>query len=193
MKSLQYISQKDDKRKFRSYVSKNTFKENETITFDAQLYNENYEAINTPEANIEIKNASGEKFDFTFSKTNDYYYIDAGRFPEGNYTFTATTNYNGKKLSAGGKFSVQSIIKEQYDLTAKHSLLYDLSTKYGGAVVQPSEVGTLSDLLLSNENIKPILYQKAETTPVLDLWWILGLLILLLAIEWFLRRYFGGY
>ncbi len=193
MKTLQYTSQKDDKRQFRAFVSKNSFKENEAITFDAQLYNENYEAINTPEAGLQIKNSSGESFDYNFSKTNNYYFVDAGRFPEGNYTYTASTNYNGKNLTAGGKFSVESIIKEQYDLTARHDLLHDLSAKFGGEVISPLDVSKLSGLVTANENIKPILYQKAETTPVLDLWWLLGILIVLLAVEWFLRRYFGGY
>lgn len=193
MKTLQYISQKDDKRQFRAYVSKNAFKENENISFDAQLYNESYESINTPEAKLQIKNEDGEKFDFTFSKTNNYYFIDAGRFPEGNYSFTTTTNYNGKEMSASGKFSVQSIVKEQYDLTARHDLLHDLSKKFGGGVIYPSELNGFSDLLLKNDDIKPILFQKAQTTPVLDLWWLLAILIVLLAVEWFLRRYFGGY
>lgn len=193
MKTLQYISQKDDKRQFRAFVAKNSYKENEAITFDAQLYNENYESINTPEANLTIKNEAGEKFDYTFSKTNNYYFVDAGRFPEGNYTYSASSNYNGKDLTAGGKFNVESIIKEQYDLTARHGLLHDLSKKFGGSVVFPNQMASISTALIESETIKPILYQKAETSPVLDLWWLLALLILILAVEWFLRRYFGSY
>ena len=193
MKTIQYISQKEDKRKFRAYVAKNNFKENESITFDAQLYNENYEPINVPEANLVITNENNEKFDYTFSKANNYYFIDAGRYPEGNYSFTATTNYNGKQLSAGGKFSVQSIIKEQYDLTARHDLLHDMARQSNGSVIYPTELASLSSILLEDNNIKPILFSKAETTPILDLWWLLAILVLLLIVEWFLRRYHGSY
>lgn len=193
MKTLQYISQKEDKRQFRAYVSKSSFKENESISFDAQLYNQNYEAINTPEATLVIKNGAGEKFDYNFSKSNNYYVIDAGKYPEGNYTFTAKTKYGGKDLIASGKFNVQSIIKEQYDLTARHDLLYDLSKQHGGQVVYPSDINSLQTILSDNNTIKPILYQKAQTTPVLNLQWLLGILIFFLAIEWFFRRFYGGY
>jgi len=193
MKSLQYISQKDDKRKFRAYVAKNSFKENESISFDAQLYNENYEPINVPEANLVITNEKGEQFDYSFSKTNNYYFLDAGRFPEGNYSFKANTNYNGKVLEASGKFSIQSIKKEQYDLTARHDLLHDLAKKSGGQVIYPSNLATLQNQLLEDNSIKPILYSKAETTPIMNLWWLIAILIILLAVEWFLRRYFGSY
>ena len=192
-KSLQYISQKADKRQFRAYVSKNSFKENESVSFDAQLYNENYEAINDPEAKLIIKNKAGESFDYTFSKTNNTYFIEAGRFPEGEYTFSASTNYIGKNLTASGKFSIQSIIKEQYDLTARHDILHGIAQKTNGSFYLPSDLSTLSEKLLSNDDIKPILFQKAETKPLLDSWWLLGLIIIFLAIEWFFRRYFGAY
>jgi len=193
LKTIQFISKKEDKRQFRAFSSKNAYKENEQITFDAQLYNENFESINNTEAELTITNESGEKFEYTFSKTNDYYFLEVGRFPEGNYRFNATTVYNGKNLNAGGKFSVQSILKEQFDLTAKHDLLYSLSDKFGGKVVYPNELNSLSVLIADNKTIKPVLYQKAETKPLLNLKWILGVLIFFLVVEWFFRRYFGGY
>jgi len=192
-KTIQYISQKDDKRQYRVFTNKNNYKENEAVLIDAQLYNENYELINTPEANLTITNSTGENFDYTLSKTNNYYFLDAGRFPEGNYTFSSSTSFNGKNLKAGGKFSVQSIIKEQYDLTAKHDILHQLSSKFGGEVLYPSNMSKLNTLIAENETIKPIMYQKAETKPLLDWRWILGAILILLIIEWFLRRYFGGY
>ncbi len=193
MKSLQYISQKEDKRKFRAYVSKNSFKENESVSFDAQLYNENYEPINVPEATLVITNEKGEQFDYSFSKTNNYYFLDAGRYPEGNYSFKANTNYNGKVLEASGKFSIQSIKKEQYDLTARHDLLNDLAKQSGGQVIYPADISSLENQMLQDNTIKPILYSKAETTPIMNLWWLIAILIILLAVEWFLRRYFGSY
>ena len=193
LKTLQYISQKEDKRQFRAFTNKIAYKENENILFDAQLYNANYEAINNPEAYLKITNSAEEKFDYTFSKNNNSYYIDAGRLPEDNYTYTANANYNGKNITASGKFSVQSIVKEQYDLTAKHDLLFSLTEKFGGEVIYPSGVAQLSDILSNNDSIKPILFQKAETKSILDYQWILAILILLLAIEWFMRRFYGGY
>ncbi len=193
LKTLQYISQKEDKRQFRAFANKNVYKENENILLDAQLYNENYEMVNIPEAFINITNSEGEKFEYTFSKNNNYYFIDAGRFPEGNYNFTATTNFNGKNLSASGRFNVQSIIKEQYDLTAKHDLLFELSEKMGGQMVYPQDLGNLATLINNNDQIKPILYQKAQSKSLLDYKWLMAIILLLLALEWFLRRYFGGY
>lgn len=192
-KTIQYISQKEDKRQFRAFTNKNNYKENESVLFDAQLYNDNYELINTPESKLTITNSNKEKFEYTFSKNNNFYFINAGRFPEGNYSYVASTTYNGKSLTSNGRFSVQSIIKEQYDLTAKHDILQQLSQKFGGEVIYPANVNALSQLIGENQSIKPILYQKGETKPLLDWRWILGVILFLLALEWFIRRYSGGY
>ncbi|NNK89630.1 MAG: hypothetical protein HKO89_03405 [Saprospiraceae bacterium] len=193
IKSIQYLTSKEDKRPFRVYTNKKSYKENESISFDAQLYNASFESVNDPEAYLVITDQEGKNYDFTFSKSNNYYVLDAGRFPEGNYNYTATTNYNGKKLSASGKFNIQSVLKEKFDLTAKHDMLYQLSRKFNGEVVYPAEFSKLESLIRNDESIKPILYQKTETESLLNLKWLLGLFILLLSIEWFFRRYFGSY
>ena len=193
LKSIQFISQKEDKRQFRAFSNKNNYRENEEILLDAQLYNENFELINTPESFLTIRNAQGESFEYTFSKSDNYYFVNAGRFPEGNYRFTANTNFNGKSLEANGKFSVQSILKESFDLTAKHGLLYQLAEKQGGTVKYPGEITELRESISSNDNIKTVLYQKSSTKSLLEWRWILAAIIALLGLEWILRRYFGAY
>lgn len=192
-KSIQYISQKEDKRQFRVYTNKKDYRENESILLDAQLYNDNYELINGPEAELVISNEQGENFEYIFSKNQNYYIIDAGRFSEGNYSYRANTVYNGKKLTAKGSFTVQSIMKESFDLTARHDILFQLSNKFGGNMITPDEVSSLADQIASDDRVKTIMYQKASTKPLLDWPWFLGVIMLLLAIEWFLRRYYGAY
>ncbi len=193
LKTIQYISQKEDKRQFRTYTNKRDYKENEAVLFDAQLYNDNYEMINAPETKLSVTNESNERFDYVFSKNDNYYVVNTGRFPEGSYSYTASTSYNGKNLNASGRFSVQSIAKEEYDLTARHNVLYQLADKTGGDIIYPDQINKLDSLITNNNTIKPILYQKAETKSLLNWPWLLLIIIFLLSTEWFLRRYFGAY
>ncbi|NNE25905.1 MAG: hypothetical protein HKN09_03615, partial [Saprospiraceae bacterium] len=192
-KTLQYISVKEDKRPFRAFSNKRQYKENEEVVFDAQLYNASFEPVNSPEANITVRDSDGNAYEFNFAKNNTYYTLDAGRFPEGQYSFTARTNYNGQAYTATGQFNVETIVKEQFDLTAKHALLTSLSQKHNGSVIYLDQVESLVDSIRSRNDIKPIVFQKVETERILNLKWLLMLFIGLLAIEWFLRRYFGGY
>jgi hypothetical protein len=51
----------------------------------------------------------------------------------------------------------------------------------------------IADLIKNKETIKPVIYQTSQTNPIINLKWIFAILAALLALEWFLRRYFGAY
>jgi hypothetical protein len=192
-KIIQLSTAKDDKRKFRVNLPKNLFKENENIVFDAQLYNDAYEMINDPEVFLSIKDENRKEYKFNFSKNNNFYSLDAGLLPVGSYTYTASTNYKGNALSASGKFSVQSIQLEQYNLTANHSMLRELATKYNGRAISPAQIKELTEQLLADESIKPVIYQTSQSKSILHYKSLFFLILALLALEWFLRRFYGSY
>jgi hypothetical protein len=192
-KIIQLSTAKDDKRKFRVNLPKNLFKENENIVFDAQLYNDAYEMINDPEVVLSIKDENKKEYKFNFSKNNNFYSLDAGLLPVGSYTYTATSNYKGNSLSASGKFSVQSIQLEQYNLTANHSMLRELASKYNGRAISPAQIKELTEQLLADESIKPVIYQTSQSKSILHYKSLFFLILALLALEWFLRRFYGSY
>lgn len=184
---------KTDKRKFRTNTSKNIYKDNEQIMFDAQLYNDSYEMVNDPDVRLVVKDESGKEYKYTFNKTQNYYTLNADVFPNGTYTYNASVVHNGKDMAASGRFNVESLQLEQYDLTARHGLLKSLADKYAGAMVYPDKILSLKDLLLGNEKIKPVLYESKSTKSIINLKWLFFLILFLLTLEWFLRRYFGNY
>jgi len=192
-KVIQYLSTKEDKRRFRAFASNTLYNENEPIIIDAELYNSNYERINTPEARAEVTNEAGEKFTYTFSKTESTYTLNAGRLPEGNYKFEAKTVLNGEELKAGGAFSVKSIQLEVFETTANHQLLNLMSQKNGGKVISPAQIASLPEMIDAQGIAKPVLYDTVKTRSLIHLKWIFFLLLGLLTLEWFLRRYYGSY
>lgn len=192
-KSVQYLSQKEDKRKFRVNLDKSIFNENEPVMFGAELYNDNYELVNDPDVAMSIRNSDGKEFTYTFNKLGKAYSLNAGIFPVGNYTFRAQTNFNGQNLSYEGRFSVRPIELELFETTANHSVLRQLSAQYGGETVAPSELASIAAKIKANQTVKPVIYQTTKTNPLINLKWIFALLAGLLAAEWFLRRYFGSY
>ncbi len=192
-KAIQFLSTKEDKRKFRVSSSKNLYKENEQIAFDAQLYNDNYEMINEPDVFITLINQDKKEYKYTYSRSSNYYTLSAGMLPTGRYSYVSKVNYSGEALEQKGSFSVQNIQLELYDLTARHDLLRALADKYGGEVFIAGQSAGLANKILSNSKIKPVVYQSSDTKFVINFKWLFGLLMLLLSIEWFLRRYMGSY
>ena len=192
-KCIQYLSLKEDKRKFRVSLDKNIFNENEQIIFDAELYNQSYELINEPDASLVITDDKGKNYNFTFDKVGNAYRLDAGLLGVGNYSYTAKTFSNGEELQYNGQFSIRPIQLELFETTADHALLKLLSDKYGGDIIAPANLSSISTKIKSKGNVKPVLYESTKTRSVINLKWILFILLGLLTIEWFFRRYFGSY
>lgn len=192
-KTVQFLSLKEDKRKFRVTLDKNIFNENEQVTFGAELYDDNYELTNEPDVAMSIRNREGKEFTYTFAKLGKAYTLNAGILPIGPYTFKANVNFNGQNLVYEGRFSVQPIELELFETTANHAVLRQLSGKYGGETVFANQLAAIAEKIKSNETVKPVIYQTTQTNPLINLKWIFALLALLLSGEWFLRRYYGAY
>lgn len=191
-KTVQYATVKADKRRFRISVAKSIFNENEPVSFDAELYNESYELVNEPDVSLSIINEEGREFNYTFDKTTKGYTLSAGVFPVGNYRFSGRVNFNGQNLTSEGRFSVQPIQLELYETTADHALLRRLAKDHGGLFYKADQLQLLADQLLSKD-LKPVVFATSRTRSVVHIKWIFFLLLGLLSLEWFMRRYHGGY
>ena len=191
-KSVTYASVKEDKRRFRVSSQEKIYNENQDVTFTAELYNENYELVTDADVFFTLKNDDGDDLNYTFTKKNNYFTLDVGSLSPGSYSYTGRSSYNGTEYKEGGRFTVQEIQYELYNLEANHSLLHALSDKQGGKVYTWDQMNGIVDDLTQDENIKPVLYQYAQNKAVIDYKWIFFILLTFLGLEWFFRRYNGS-
>jgi hypothetical protein len=191
-KIVQYLSVKTDKRLFK-VNHQYTYKEGENIAFDANLFNESYEPINEPDIKINIFNEAGKSFSYQFSKNQNAYFLNIPSLPIGNYRFEATTKVGDKQLKENGSFIVKQVNIEALNTTANHQLLNAIANKTAAKMVFPSQIETLEKLLKSKEDIVPISYSEEKLQDLVNLKWVFYMLMVLLTLEWFLRKRFGGY
>lgn len=191
-KSVQYLSAKTNKSLFRIF-SKNLFYENEPIEFDAELYNDSYELITSPDVQLTITNSEGKNFPFTFSKTINAYHLDAGIFPPGVYRYEAKTKTGNKILSASGKFYVAALQIETINTVADHGLLYRMAKQSGGEVVFPNQLEHLADILQKREDLKPLSRSEKKLSDLINLKYLFFLFCILLSLEWLTRKINGAY
>lgn len=187
-KTVQYLSVKDDKRKFKVYPAKNTFDENENVLLNAVLYNDSYVAINTPDVNIQLKNQEGKLYNFLFSRTASSYQLDAGMLPAGNYTFLASTNLGGRKQIAQGAFYVNAMIAEYQQTIANHQLLNNMSVQTNGRMYMPQNLSGILKDISKNEEIRTLSYEDRRYEELINFKWLFAVIILLLSLEWFFRK-----
>ena len=187
-KLTQYLLLQEDKSKFRIYYEKQVA-EHTNILFDANLYNESYELINNKEIALEIKNESGEVFDFQFSKVNQGYFLDIGILENGHYSFLA--NVVGSSVVKSGVFDVKKLQLEQMNLVANHGLLFKISELSNGKLFYRNEIDLLSDELNKSSKNQKLIHSKEKLTSLINIPLILLSLLLLISTEWFVRKYNG--
>ncbi len=191
-KIVQYLALKVSKDNF-IINTKKVFNENEPVSFEAEVYNESYELINSPEVSIEIYNPENNKFPFVFDKTMAAYRLNAGIFPVGDYSYKASVKIGDKEFNKTGKFTVISVNIEAQNTIANHQLLYQLSSNNQGEIFYPAQLDDLIEDLKNNKDIVPIAYSEKKLMELINLKWLFFLLLALISAEWFFRKFFGSY
>lgn len=191
-KMIQYLSLKEDKRPFRISGNRKFFAENENIRFDAELHNESFELINTPEVAADLTDEKGKKYHYIFSRTSGAYTLDAGLFPPGNYALHAYTNLNGKSYTIDTRFSVLPLQNELTRLTADHGLLRNLSATTGGVFYNSDQLNKIVESIKNNELVKPVRYQDKETHNLIHYKLLFFMILIFLSTEWLVRKFQGA-
>ncbi|MCQ2286326.1 MAG: VWA domain-containing protein [Bacteroidales bacterium] len=187
-----YLSVKSDKSQFR-IATKNVFDENASVEFSGELYNDSYELINDPDVSMKIASEDGKQYNAIFSKQNNGYYLNMGELPVGDYKWEAVTNNGSKSLRKSGNFSVRELMVETQNLVADHELLGAIAENTDGRFFGVKEMDKIESEIKNNENIKSIASYEKQYSLMLNSWYYFAILMLLFAIEWFLRKWNGGY
>ena len=187
-KLTQYLVLQEDKSKFRIDYKKQ-FAENSNIYFEASLYNESYELINDKEISLVIQNEKGDEFDYEFSKSLERYNLNVGVLDLGKYTFLAKVK--GGKLIRKGSFDVRAIQLEQLYTVANHKLLFQLANISGGKLFYPNQLDKIITAIKKSKNNFISVSSKEKLKGMINIPLVLLILLVLISLEWFLRKYNG--
>lgn len=186
-----YLSVKADKSLFR-VAAKNVYEEYKPVVITAELYNESYELVNDADVSIVITAEDGKKYEQQLSKQNNQYVLNMGELPVGDYSWTCSTKYGRNNYSKSGSFSVDEVLIESTNLVADHSLLQSIATATNGKFFLPQDMQQIEQEIKNNDNIKPIANYSKKYSLLLSSWLYFACIVLLLATEWFLRKWNGG-
>lgn len=191
-KLVQYLALRDNEDNFIVNFQP-VYQETEPVRMTAEVYNDAFEPITTPEVRIILKDSLQQEFSYLFDKGNQFYRLDPGLMPSGPYTFQATTEIGDKIYSEVGEFAVMPVNFELLENQANHRVLYQIAFQTGGKFYQPEELPSLIDDIQSNSNIKPFHYFQNMMNEILNLKWIFFVILVLMSVEWFLRKFWGIY
>ncbi len=191
-KTIQYLAQKENEDNFNVYHPA-LFQETDNIELTAELYNDSYQLVNSPDVSIRIKNDSLKEFTYLFDRTDNYYRLNAGNLEPGDYTFEAETKLGNQTFTEKGNFSIVKNEIEIQNSQADFGVLFQLSQQTGGQFYPFENYGTLLDDIKANKQITVQQHRQTLQTEWINLKLLFFLLILLLGVEWFYRKYWGIY
>ena len=192
LKLVQYLGTREDKRKFRSFSLQNEFTTSVPVVFESQVYNELFEQVYGQKIEIELTDGNGKKFQYSYvtSPGNSRYRI--GGLAEGVYSYTSSTELEGTRHTARGEFLVLGQNIESQDLTADFNLLRKWAANTGGQFYKADGLGRFVEDL-SQVKAQALIHSEESFNPLINLKLVFFFLLALISVEWFARKYMGGY
>ena len=191
-KFVQFLTAKEDKRRFRISMPERILNEDVPIVFDGFLFNESYEPVTSADVILEAINNAGKTYRFVFTKAGSSYRLEVASLPAGDYSYHASVS-GMPKLEASGKFIIKALQLEELTLTANHNLLYQLAFKTGGKMVYPAAINSLPALIQQNELIKMQSHEVRSVSEFISIRLLAFILLFLLSLEWGIRKWNGVY
>ncbi len=121
-------------------------------------------------------------------KTNRYE-ADLSSLPAGDYSFKLSVF--GEGLARSGKFSLIKFDVEQQFGSANLSGMMHIAEENDTPISFIGDPGKMIEVMLSQEKFTPVQKSRENTVPLIDWYYLLGIIILALAVEWFMRKYYG--
>lgn len=169
------------------------FRSDENVIVNATFLNQSLEPITTPTINFTLTDENKKVSKLQFGAIGKGYKLDLGQLAAGKYSWTASTKFDGKSHEKKGVFIVDNQSIEQLDTRANHSLLNQLATLTKGKFHPIDQFKKSIEDLKNRTDLASVSYQEATFNDLIEYWWMLFLLLLLLGTEWFLRRWLGSY
>ena len=162
----------------------------ENIEIIAEYFNKNYEFDDKAQLTIQVVNSktkAAKKYDLL--KATNSFKVNLDGLEAGNYTFKVTEKQSNSSFS--GSFEVLDFEIEKQFVNPDKNRLEQLASNTNGAVFYPNQIEKLILSLIENENYIPTQKETIKKTPLIDWIWLLVLVVLSLATEWFVRKYNG--
>lgn len=188
-KTIQFLAS-NSKRKSLVVNHESFYNSGEVIQITAQYFNKNYEFEENARLTIQLKNKkTGASKNYDFLKGSNEYKVNLDGLDAGQYSFTVKETASNTAYS--GAFEVLDFEIEKQFVNPDLARLKQTAANTNGTVYYPAQVDQLADFLLKNDNYKAIQKEIIKKSPLIDWIWLLVILAVSLAAEWFVRKYNG--
>ena len=190
--SVKWLNSADDIKRIKINTLRKSYSQGEPVDFVARVFDESLNPLEDAEVNVDI--SSGEnKYDLSLQNIAPGIYEGSININEtGDFNFNGQVSLNGSQIGKdNGSFNIGEIDLEFLNPRMNYEFLNLLSQSTHGEFFLPNEFDNYErriSAVISGSSKEKIV------TSEINFWsseWLLGLVVLLFSLEWFLRKRFG--
>jgi hypothetical protein len=188
-KTIQFLAS-NNSRKSLVVNHERFYNSGEAIEITAQYFNKNYELDEKARLTITVTNAkTKQQKKYDLLRTSNSFKVNLDGLAAGNYSFTV------KELNSNSVYSstleVLDFDIEKQFVNPDWNKLNQLANQTSGKAYLANQADILVKQLMADESYKAIQKTLVKKTPLIDWIWLLVLIAISLATEWFVRKYNG--
>jgi len=190
--SVKWLNTSEDQKQVKISTNKKIYSLGEQVEFIAQVYDEIFNPVSDAEVKINIRGNEQSSELILSSVGNGLYEGVFETNKPGDYSFSGNARFENISLGKdNGSFNIGEVDIEMINPGMNFEFLSSLAERTGGKYFHQDNYSELFPILKSiNENASR---EKIETSEI-NLWsseWLMAIVILLLGLEWFLRKRAG--
>lgn len=188
-KTIQFLAS-NNARKSLVVNHERFYNSGEGIEITAQYFNKNYELDEKARLTISVTNTKTKQVkNYDLLRTSNAFQVNLDGLTAGNYKFTVKELNSNSSYSSG--FEVLDFDIEKQFVNPDWNKLNQLAVQTQGKAFLANQVDALIKKLSEDESYKPVQKTIVKKSSLVDWVWLLVLLAISLAAEWFIRKYNG--
>jgi len=190
--AIRWLTTREDDKKFTITLLKEMYNSGESVEFMAELYDDSYQPIDGAAVRISVKR-EGELFETIMNNLGTgKYFANIEGLGEGDYQYIGHAN-NGELVLGedSGRFSIGESNLEYNNIRMNADILRQIAYKTGGDFYTSNDFNNVLDKIKTDLNFLPSDVTYKNEFQLWNIYYTLILLILLLSIEWFIRKKSG--
>lgn len=190
--SVKWLRSFEEQKQVTIKTTKRLYALGELVEFSAEVYDAAYNPVADAEVRINI-NHNNTSDEIILNSVGSGLYEGTYRTSgTGDFVFSGTAVRNNRKLgTAGGSFNIGEVDVEKLNPGADYEFLSSLASNTGGKFFYYPDMNELYPVL---KNIQQNASKEKTEINEIRLWsseWLLIIVIVLLGIEWFIRKQSG--